>query len=1215
MRVILKIFITVSFFSCLTNYSYSQINEQEILISSNSCAQKSLDNQKIETRFLEDTRQLIDFYKKESNFLQLTFLLKNITFCYRTLDQKNKKLYLSKHFNDVEFLIKNEKLINFPNKLDEKVYFDLLSLYLFDQLTSNSYEKNLSLLINIIEKLQKDYQEGLPEYVFFLSFFDIKYVKYEQFLKLDAIFSLAQKQLSLKKDQIEYFLLTKQQAKLYQVYNVKECNNLFDRIDKNYFPEGYLNFIQTAQVIKSCYLTEDNKGGYYHSMSKVIDIELFLEDKINFFINNLSINKYDLNSKYHLSLESLTQELKREYLKTLISLYNISELTNDQNLIKKNYLEKYNQKNKEFFYNTKKAIYLWNNRPYIEALINEGDIEKADDEINKSLEIIDLSNEDFLDDVLIDIDKEFETSRYNENFQTAKHTKESLKYDFLTSKSKILKINNNYISNVAILEKKIQFHLINTYSPESYEWIVDIPKSFGEIVESLLLLGDYKKAEIYYQKGNKHCEKLRSNSFLDYSKDNKNFGNLDCRLFYGKSFKLIIQTKNNNEINNFYETRIKPVLDYYDNFDKKDNSLTKDQKNKRIVERETVRIDYFNSQKIVGTPEVCSSSSKLLKAVEESMAIFQNREIFAALTFAMVCNFDLQQKNFKIDFLEKYIDSTLKDYADDAKYVKNISALYNKSQDTNPIPSNIFMMLGALDKEAFNVNDKNKIKNKIDNLFPILQLQDAEFVINSNKNINSKYQINDQIIGNLLKEKKQLANQFSILNSKLFEAKNDLETKNLVKQKDIIKDKIDSINLNLKEKNYVLGKTNIIETPSISDIQKKLRDDEALIYLDTKVSDHIGSYLILKNDFNFFSKNIQKSFFEIISFLRRDIINEREDFLIWSDLVYKKLFQNEANFLKENKIKKIFIVVDKKLSDLPFEILVTNGPEIIEPFVKEDQINRIKKNNLRFLINDFSISYFPSVQTFYENYDINEIINLETNFFGIGSPVFKKNIIKKDDTKDFSQYLKLNNRGFLENTSVISERYKELPGARNELNSLKTLFKKNKVLLGSEATEKNFKKENLQQYGVIAFATHAEVSGIFDGFNEPFLVLTPPSKSTDEDDGLLTTSEISSLNLNARLVILSACDTAAKGNKYGDGFSGLINSFLIAGADSVLATHWPVEDNASKILITQTFDKIIKKKLSTSEALKQTKVEFIDGIYGDKYKNPLFWAPYVIIGK
>jgi len=1215
MRVLLKIFLIFSIYICLTNYSHSKMNEQEIFISSFTCAQKSIDNQKIEIKFLEDARRLIDFYKKEDNFLQLTYFLKNITFCYRTLDKKNKEIYLKKHFNDIEFLIEKENLINFQNKLEEKEYFNLLSLYLFEQLISNNYEKNLSLLINIVEKLQNDYQEGMPEYVFFLSFLDIKHVKIEQFTKLDSILSLAQKQISSKKDQIEYFLLTKQQAKLYEIFNVEECDNLFNRINKNFFPEGYLNLIETVKVIKSCYLKEDNKGGYYYPIDKVIYIELFLHDKISFFINNLNQKKYELNSKYHLSMESLKQELKREYLKNLLNLYNISKLTQDKNLIKENYLEKYNFKNKEFFYSTKKAIYLWNNRPYIQALINNGEIEKADDEINKSLEIINLTTEDFLDDVLIDIDKDFETTKFSENYTTAKHTKESLKYDFLTSKSKILKLNNNYVDNVKILEKKIEFHLKNSYSPESYEWNVDIPKSFGEIIESLLLLGDYKKAEIYYIKGNQHCEKLRSNSFLHYSKENKNLGNFDCRLFYGKSLKLIIQTKNSNEIKNFYESKISPVLDYYDDFDKKDNSLSRDQKNKRIVERETIRIDYFNSQKMAGTLEQCSSSSKLFRAVEESMAIFQNKQIFGALTFAMACSADLQQKNFKIDLLEKYIDSTLKDYADDTKYIKNISAYYNKSQDTDPIPSNIFMMLGALDKETTNANDKNKIKNKINTLFPILQLQDAEFKINSNKNISNKYEVNDKVVGNLLKEKRQLANQFSILNSKLFEAKNDFEIKNLVNQKEITKNKIDNINVILKEKNYLLGKTNILETPSVSDIQKKLKDDEALIYIDTKVSDHIGSYLILRNDFNFFSKNTKKSIFEIISFLRTDIVNEKEDFLVWSDLIYKKLFQSEANFLKEKKIKKLFIVVDKKLSDLPFEILITNGPEILEPFVKEEQIRKIKENNLRFLINDFSISYFPSVQTFFENYDISEIISFDTNFFGIGSPVFKKSSSKKDGKKDISEYFKFNNRGFLENISIISERYKELPGAKAEINNLKVLFKKSKVLLDSEATEKNFKGENLSQYGVIAFATHAEVSGIFDGFDEPFLVLTPPSKSTEEDDGLLSTSEISSLNLNARLVILSACDTAAKGNRYGDGFSGLINSFLIAGADSVLATHWPVQDEASKILITQTFDKIIKKKINTSEALKQTKIEFISGIYGDKYKNPLFWAPYILIGK
>jgi hypothetical protein len=94
-----------------------------------------------------------------------------------------------------------------------------------------------------------------------LIFFDTKYVLYDDFLKLDKIFSIALNQLSLKKDQIEYFSLTKQLARLYKTYNYKDCDNLFYRINKNFFPEGYLDFIKTAKIINSCYFTENENGG------------------------------------------------------------------------------------------------------------------------------------------------------------------------------------------------------------------------------------------------------------------------------------------------------------------------------------------------------------------------------------------------------------------------------------------------------------------------------------------------------------------------------------------------------------------------------------------------------------------------------------------------------------------------------------------------------------------------------------------------------------------------------------------------------------------------------------------------------------------------------------------------------------------------------------------------------------------------------------------
>ena len=68
--------------------------------------------------------------------------------------------------------------------------------------------------------------------------------------------------------------------------------------------------------------------------------------------------------------------------------------------------------------------------------------------------------------------------------------------------------------------------------------------------------------------------------------------------------------------------------------------------------------------------------------------------------------------------------------------------------------------------------------------------------------------------------------------------------------------------------------------------------------------------------------------------------------------------------------------------------------------------------------------------------------------------------------------------------------------------------------------------------------------GTFDDFNEPFLVLSPPKKLVKNNDGLLTTSEISELDLNAELVILSACNTSSKANKYAAGFSGLDKLFF-----------------------------------------------------------------------
>ena len=75
-----------------------------------------------------------------------------------------------------------------------------------------------------------------------------------------------------------------------------------------------------------------------------------------------------------------------------------------------------------------------------------------------------------------------------------------------------------------------------------------------------------------------------------------------------------------------------------------------------------------------------------------------------------------------------------------------------------------------------------------------------------------------------------------------------------------------------------------------------------------------------------------------------------------------------------------------------------------------------------------------------------------------------------------------------------------------------------------------------------------------------------------------------------------------------------MSSFFQAGTKSVISTYWPVEDQAGYILMTKTVEKGINNKISISEALRQTQIEFRECKYGDEYKKPFYWAPYVYVG-
>ncbi len=212
-------------------------------------------------------------------------------------------------------------------------------------------------------------------------------------------------------------------------------------------------------------------------------------------------------------------------------------------------------------------------------------------------------------------------------------------------------------------------------------------------------------------------------------------------------------------------------------------------------------------------------------------------------------------------------------------------------------------------------------------------------------------------------------------------------------------------------------------------------------------------------------------------------------------------------------------------------------------------------------------------------------------------------------------------RGSLANVSVIKGQV-PLPETADELCAVAQDVKAElarDILLGAKATEREIKRLSangeLTKYRMVHFATHGVLAGKLDGANEPGLILTPPGKASEEDDGYLTASEIASLKLDADLVILSACNTAAGAATSAEALSGLARAFIYAQARALLVSHWEVYSDATVKLITGTVREMARDpKVGRSEALRRSMLALIDN--GAPHEaHPAYWAPFVVVGE
>jgi CHAT domain-containing protein len=173
------------------------------------------------------------------------------------------------------------------------------------------------------------------------------------------------------------------------------------------------------------------------------------------------------------------------------------------------------------------------------------------------------------------------------------------------------------------------------------------------------------------------------------------------------------------------------------------------------------------------------------------------------------------------------------------------------------------------------------------------------------------------------------------------------------------------------------------------------------------------------------------------------------------------------------------------------------------------------------------------------------------------------------------------------------------------------------VVLKEAATKAAVRSADLSKYRVISFATHGLLAGDFRGLSEPALVMSA-GKGLDgiANDPLLRASEIAQLNLNAEIVLLSACNSGrADGLGGAYGLSGLSRAFIAAGARSLLVSHWSVSSDATVRLLSKVISLMKSNdKLTKSEALRQAMLWMMQGGAGELFKSPSYWAPFILIG-
>ena len=163
---------------------------------------------------------------------------------------------------------------------------------------------------------------------------------------------------------------------------------------------------------------------------------------------------------------------------------------------------------------------------------------------------------------------------------------------------------------------------------------------------------------------------------------------------------------------------------------------------------------------------------------------------------------------------------------------------------------------------------------------------------------------------------------------------------------------------------------------------------------------------------------------------------------------------------------------------------------------------------------------------------------------------------------------------------------------------------------GFAASRETLEHTDLSKFAIVHFATH--------GYLDPHrpeksgLLLSIVDTNGQQENGFITVQDVYRLHAPVSLVVLSACSTGLGKDVRGEGLISMTRGFMYAGASSIAATLWNVDDEVTSELMKDFYSNMLQQGLTPAAALRaaQNKIR-----QQPEWRSPHYWAAFTFQGE